>query len=199
MTWELVEGAFGGLLIVVVLVKIIRYVLQPPEGPFVPGHHLSADGARLARRLASQYDVQSPAFRVLAALLSQRNAAIGRWGEKWASAPPVVDPATHWDGWREILGRRDRLARRLVRDVSFSIGIKDLTYGGPRTIHLWEPDVPAWADRLEPAPRTAAFEILNRTHPRRRSERLIDPRTGILALRHGRTVLAIFPRSHPNP
>ncbi|MYT25271.1 hypothetical protein GTW69_34230, partial [Streptomyces sp. SID7760] len=72
------------------------------------------------------------------------------------------------EGWREILGRRDRLARRLVREVSFSIGIKDLTYGGPRIIHLWEPDIPPWVDRLEPAPRTAAFEILNRTHPNRR-------------------------------
>ncbi|MFF2194060.1 hypothetical protein [Streptomyces sp. NPDC058157] len=198
MTWELVGGVFGGLLAVVVLVEIIRYVLRPPEAPFVPGHHLTADGARLARRLAAQYDARSPTHRVLASLLSQRNAAIGRWGEKWTSAPPV-DPATHWEGWREILGRRDRLARRLVREVSFSIGIKDLTYGGPRTIHLWEPDVPAWVDRLEPAPRTAAFEILNRTHPSRRSERLVDSQTGILALRHGMTLLAIVPRTHPNP
>lgn len=86
-----------------------------------------------------------------------------------------VDAVQRRAGWLELLARTDMAAARCVREVSLWDGGVDLPFGNPDHVtpakSRWARE---WAARLQPTPRTAAFELLD---SERAGEALIDPAT----------------------
>jgi hypothetical protein len=102
-----------------------------------------------------------------------------------------VDPVQRRAGWLDLLARTDVSAARCVRAVSMWDGGADLPYSNPDRITPQESRwAREWAGRLQPAPRTAAAEILSREPG---SVMLVDPETDAPVVREpsGELVAAI--------
>ena len=84
-------------------------------------------------------------------------------------------------GWLEILGREDNLAAECTRQKVMWDGGADFPSSNPETIDPDDTYGREWAQRLIPAPRTAAIEVLD---PRKSAlEILVDPETDASAIR----------------
>lgn len=100
----------------------------------------------------------------------------------FADRPEEIDPTVERAGWREVLGRADRLAEQCVRTLMIWNGGKSLPWSQILNI----PHSPARAeflDRLEPAiERTAIYAVLDRRADSTRGVAMVDPLTDIPVL-----------------
>lgn len=93
-----------------------------------------------------------------------------------APGTPEPDEASRRIAWRELLERVDTEAEACVDAVLSWNGGKDFPFSG---IHQLEPTnwaVAEWAQRLQPAKRTAAYAVFDESQM---AEKLVDPATGL--------------------
>jgi hypothetical protein len=94
-------------------------------------------------------------------------------------------------GWLEVLSRQDNLAAACVRQKIMWDGGRDFPSSNPETIDPHSGHGQEWAQRLVPAPRTAAIEALDSRHLA--TAVLVDPETDAAVIRdeHGKLHAAI--------
>ncbi|AJT61949.1 hypothetical protein T261_0258 [Streptomyces lydicus] len=199
---DLVLLGFGFLVVCGAIVVLVRVVLRPnrrsdamvrrPDWRTLwgPGN-VSASGVRSLRRLAREYEEGTPAHRVLMELVARREWA---GGPRTGPRPPEVDAGMRWDGWLEIMGRSDRLARRCVREVRTYVGSGDFPFGGWETIAPGQEQTARWASGLEPCGRMAAFELIDLGAKPWGAKCFVDPRTGAPVLRYRNGTLRVADR-----
>ncbi|MFD8543214.1 hypothetical protein [Streptomyces sp. NPDC059649] len=196
---------FGFLTVFVAVVVLMRIALRPHRGTdamvrrpdwrtLLRPNHVSASGMRALRRLAREYEEGTPAHRTLRDLVARREWA---GGPRTEPRPREVGADVRWDGWMEILGRSDRLARKCVREVQCYVGSGDFPFGGWETIPPGQKQTAEWAKKLEPSPRTVAFELINLGWKPWGARRFVDPRTRapVVQYRNGTLRIAdVWPR-----
>lgn len=106
-----------------------------------------------------------------------------------------IDPTQRRLAWKEILRRSDTLAARCITQAMQWNGGRDFPHSYRTKIDTTTAAGSEWAERLQPTPWTAAFQILGAP---RHATTLIDPKTDAPVLRlNDTTLLTAHPQRLP--
>ena len=111
-------------------------------------------------------------------------------------SPDDLDESVRRAGWLDILARRDDLATLCARELIMWDGGSDFPASNPESVASDSAYGHEWAQRLIPAPRTAAIELLDPHQSA--AEVLVDPETDAPAIRkHDGSLHAAIPQRLP--